>query len=87
METKSQFHNVLEINLVFTVYSIQNHSSRVCCIQIERQENPCCRLKFQKVIRSPAGLLFSVSVMAGGVMCKALTEKPSANACLKLACI
>ena len=38
LKIKSQFHNVLEIKSAFTVYSTQNHSFRVCCIQISQKK-------------------------------------------------
>ena len=34
LETKSQFHDVLETKSVFMMCSTQNHSLKVCCIQI-----------------------------------------------------
>ena len=37
LETKSHFHNVLKTKSAFVMCSIQNHSLRVCCIQISHK--------------------------------------------------
>jgi len=37
LKTKSRFHNVLQTKLAFMMCSTQNHSLRVCCIQISHK--------------------------------------------------